>query len=67
VTATDGPGTVLVTGGASGLGAAGAMAVRAALNRPEDVAEAVLFALSQPPGCETRELVVCPSTESSWP
>jgi len=32
-----------------------------------DVAQAVLFALCQPPGCETRELVVCPSTESSWP
>jgi hypothetical protein len=27
----------------------------------------VLFALCQPPGCEARELVVCPSTESSWP
>ena len=39
----------------------------AKLNRPEDVAQAVLFALCQPPGCETRELVVCPSTESSWP
>jgi NAD(P)-dependent dehydrogenase (short-subunit alcohol dehydrogenase family) len=39
----------------------------ARLNRPEDVAEAVLFALRQPPGCEVRELVVCPSTESSWP
>jgi NAD(P)-dependent dehydrogenase (short-subunit alcohol dehydrogenase family) len=39
----------------------------ARLNRPEDVAETVLFALRQPPGCEVRELVVCPSTESSWP
>jgi NAD(P)-dependent dehydrogenase (short-subunit alcohol dehydrogenase family) len=39
----------------------------AKLNRPEDVAEAVCFALAQPPGCEVRELVVCPSTESSWP
>jgi NAD(P)-dependent dehydrogenase (short-subunit alcohol dehydrogenase family) len=39
----------------------------AKLNRPEDVAQAVLFALCQPPGCETRELVICPSTESSWP
>ena len=37
------------------------------LNRPEDVAEAVLFALRQPPGCEVRELLVAPSTESSWP
>ena len=37
------------------------------LSRPEDVAEAVLFALRQPPGCEVRELVVAPSRESSWP
>jgi NADP-dependent 3-hydroxy acid dehydrogenase YdfG len=107
------PGTVLVTGGASGLGAAVALAVKRAggrpylrdlaaetagrvgvtllipggmhtaffdgrpeqykpsadakLNRPEDVAQAVLFALCQPPGCEARELMVSPSTESSWP
>ncbi|NAS23589.1 SDR family NAD(P)-dependent oxidoreductase [Herbidospora sp. NEAU-GS84] len=39
----------------------------AQLNRPEDVAEAVVFALSQPPGCEVRELVVCHSMETSWP
>lgn len=39
----------------------------ARLNRPEDVADAVIFALDQPDGCEVRELVVCPSTESSWP
>lgn len=39
----------------------------AALNDPADVAAAVLFALAQPPGCEVRELVVCPSTEPSWP
>jgi len=39
----------------------------AKLNRPEEVAAAVLFALSQPPGCEVRELVVAPSRESSWP
>lgn len=39
----------------------------AKLNRPEDVAAAVLFAMEQPPGCEVRELVVCPSTETSWP
>ena len=37
------------------------------LNRPEDVAQAVVFALRQPPGCEVREVVVCPSTETSWP
>ncbi|MBQ0926988.1 SDR family oxidoreductase [Saccharopolyspora endophytica] len=39
----------------------------AKLNRPEHVAEAVLFALRQPVGCEVRELVVCHSEESSWP
>jgi NADP-dependent 3-hydroxy acid dehydrogenase YdfG len=39
----------------------------AKLNRPEDVAEAVVFALGQPAGCEVRELVVCPSLETSWP
>ena len=39
----------------------------AKLNRPEDVAQSVVFALSQPPGCEIREMLVCPSTETSWP
>ncbi|MHC9291489.1 SDR family oxidoreductase [Mycobacterium sp. LTG2003] len=39
----------------------------AKLNDPENVAETVVFALSQPAGCEVRELVVCASTESSWP
>jgi len=39
----------------------------AKLNRPGDVAAAVLFALRQPPGCEIRELVVTPSVEPSWP
>lgn len=39
----------------------------AVLNQPADVAATVLFALTQPPGCEIRELVVCASTESSWP
>lgn len=39
----------------------------AQLNRPEDVATAVLFALCQPSGCEVREMVVAHSTESSWP
>lgn len=39
----------------------------AKLNEPDDVAAAVVFALSQPAGCEVRELVVCSSTESSWP
>ncbi|MCW2685598.1 MAG: short-chain dehydrogenase [Mycobacterium sp.] len=39
----------------------------AKLNKPEDVAETIVFALSQPAGCEIREMVVCASTESSWP
>lgn len=39
----------------------------AVLNRPENVADTVLFALRQPAGCEVRELVVAASTESSWP
>ncbi|WUI03456.1 SDR family oxidoreductase [Spirillospora sp. NBC_00431] len=39
----------------------------AELNRPGDVAATVAFALAQPPGCEVRELVVCPSREPSWP
>lgn len=41
--------------------------VDAKLNQPENVAETVLFALSQPAGCEIREMVVCAPTESSWP
>jgi NAD(P)-dependent dehydrogenase (short-subunit alcohol dehydrogenase family) len=39
----------------------------AMLNDPAEVAEAVLFALSRPLGCEVRELVVTPSVEPSWP
>ena len=39
----------------------------AELSDPDDVASAVLFALQQPPGCEIRELVITPSTETSWP
>jgi NAD(P)-dependent dehydrogenase (short-subunit alcohol dehydrogenase family) len=39
----------------------------AKLNQPQDVAQAVLFALQQPPGCEVRELVVTPAVEGSWP
>ncbi|MFF5217707.1 SDR family oxidoreductase [Micromonospora sp. NPDC000442] len=39
----------------------------AALNDPTHVAEAVLFALSQPAGCAVRELVVCADRESSYP
>ncbi|HZP42041.1 MAG TPA: SDR family oxidoreductase [Candidatus Binatia bacterium] len=39
----------------------------ARLNPPEHVAAAVLFALRQPHGCEVREIVIAPSTETSWP
>jgi NAD(P)-dependent dehydrogenase (short-subunit alcohol dehydrogenase family) len=39
----------------------------AKLNRPQDVAQTVLFALTQPPGCELREVLVAPSVEGSWP
>ncbi|HYI53687.1 MAG TPA: SDR family oxidoreductase [Microlunatus sp.] len=39
----------------------------AKLNDPAHVAETVVFALTQPAGCELRELVVAASTESSWP
>jgi NAD(P)-dependent dehydrogenase (short-subunit alcohol dehydrogenase family) len=39
----------------------------AKLNDPANVAQAVIFALRQPAGCEVRELVVTPSIEPSWP
>jgi NAD(P)-dependent dehydrogenase (short-subunit alcohol dehydrogenase family) len=39
----------------------------ALLNDPDDVAATVITALTQPPGCEIRELVVTQSTEPSWP
>lgn len=39
----------------------------AQLNQPGDVARTVLYALSQPPGCQVREMVVCASEEGSWP
>ncbi|HEU0090048.1 MAG TPA: SDR family oxidoreductase [Pseudonocardiaceae bacterium] len=39
----------------------------AQLNPPREVAEAVLFALSRPAGSEVREMVLCASTEPSWP
>jgi NAD(P)-dependent dehydrogenase (short-subunit alcohol dehydrogenase family) len=39
----------------------------AQLAPPEEVAEAVLFALSRPAGMEVRELIITPSTEPSWP
>ncbi|MDQ0028579.1 NADP-dependent 3-hydroxy acid dehydrogenase YdfG [Arthrobacter bambusae] len=37
------------------------------LNDPAVVAGAVLFALSQPTGCEIRELLICHESEGSWP
>ncbi|MBO4209603.1 SDR family oxidoreductase [Micromonospora echinofusca] len=39
----------------------------AKLNDPADTAAAVLFALTQPPGCAVRELVVCAEQETSYP
>lgn len=42
-------------------------AADARLCRPEDVAAAVVFALSQPDGCDIKEMVVTPPTETSWP
>jgi NAD(P)-dependent dehydrogenase (short-subunit alcohol dehydrogenase family) len=39
----------------------------AVLNDPANVAAAVLFALSQPPGSAVRELVVCADRETSYP
>ena len=39
----------------------------AKLNAPEHVADAILFALRQPAGCEVRELVVAHEEEGSWP
>lgn len=37
------------------------------LNDPGNVADAILFALAQPRGCEVRELVICHELEESWP
>jgi NAD(P)-dependent dehydrogenase (short-subunit alcohol dehydrogenase family) len=37
------------------------------LNDPREVAEAITFALTRPPGCELRELVMCSDEETSWP
>ncbi len=39
----------------------------ARLNDPAHVADAVVFALRQPAGCEVRELVITGSSETSWP
>lgn len=37
------------------------------LNDPARVADAILFALSQPQGCEVREMLICHEEEGSWP
>ena len=37
------------------------------LNDPRRVADAILFALSQPKGCEVREMLICHEEEDSWP
>lgn len=39
----------------------------AQLNDPAEVADAVVYALTRPAGSEVREMVVCASTEPSWP
>jgi 2-dehydro-3-deoxy-L-rhamnonate dehydrogenase (NAD+) len=39
----------------------------AKLCNPRDVADAVIFVLTRPRGCEVKELVVAPPTETSWP
>jgi 2-dehydro-3-deoxy-L-rhamnonate dehydrogenase (NAD+) len=37
------------------------------LNDPANVARAILFVLSQPVGCEVREMLICHEGENSWP
>jgi NAD(P)-dependent dehydrogenase (short-subunit alcohol dehydrogenase family) len=39
----------------------------APLNDPANTAAAIVFALSQPPGCAVREMIVCSEVESSYP
>ena len=39
----------------------------AKLAPPEEVAEAVVFALTRSPNVDLRELLICPPTEPSWP
>ncbi|KRE53265.1 hypothetical protein ASG92_06950 [Arthrobacter sp. Soil736] len=34
---------------------------------PANVAQAILFVLSQPAGCEIREMLICHEDEGSWP
>ncbi|MDE8668643.1 SDR family NAD(P)-dependent oxidoreductase [Pseudarthrobacter sp. H3Y2-7] len=37
------------------------------LNSPGNVAQAILFVLAQPQGCEVREMLICHAEEGSWP
>jgi 2-dehydro-3-deoxy-L-rhamnonate dehydrogenase (NAD+) len=37
------------------------------LNDPARVADAIIFALSQPRGCEVRQMLICHEEEGSWP
>ena len=37
------------------------------INDPADVARSVLHVLTQPPGCEIKELVIASAWEGSWP
>ena len=37
------------------------------LNDPANTAQAILFALNQPRGCEVREMLICHEEEGSWP
>jgi NAD(P)-dependent dehydrogenase (short-subunit alcohol dehydrogenase family) len=37
------------------------------LNDPGNVEQAILFVLSQPTGCEVREMLICHEEEGSWP
>jgi NAD(P)-dependent dehydrogenase (short-subunit alcohol dehydrogenase family) len=39
----------------------------AILNDPANTANAIMFALQQPPGCAVRELVIAAETETSYP
>ncbi|MGC9670389.1 SDR family oxidoreductase [Planosporangium sp. 12N6] len=39
----------------------------APLNDPAHTAATIMFALSQPPGCAVREMIVCSEVESSYP
>jgi hypothetical protein len=39
----------------------------AKLNDPSNVAEVIVFVLSQPAGSVVQELLVTPLTETSWP